>query len=165
MRINLREIPEEGLELSGEIGEDIFQLPPDHPQPAGPVRYDLHVEIVGETVVVRGSLEADFEMSCVRCLDPFRFRVHLPDALFAEEIEGQETIDLTESVREDILLALPDHPHCEEAHPPRNCPAQGLFEAPEGSAEGKPGHGTSGSQGGRRPWADLEGFEPNSPGG
>jgi uncharacterized protein len=161
MRINLREIPEEGLDLSGDIVEDIFQLSPEHPQPSGPVHYDLHAEIVGETVMVRGCLEADFEMTCVRCLDPFRFHVHLPETLFAEEIEGRETIDLTESIREDILIALPDHPHCEEACPPRSCPAQGLFEAPEESADEKPGDGSQG----RRPWADLEGFEPNSPGG
>jgi uncharacterized protein len=161
MRINLRDVTEEGQDLRGEIAEDIFQLDPADATPAGPVRYDMHVDIVGETVVVRGTLEADFQMTCVRCLDPIVFSVHLPDALFAEEIEGRETIDLTESVREDILLALPDHPHCEEANPPRTCPAQGLFEVPEDQAEGKPGHVPEGP----RPWADLEGFEPDAPGG
>jgi uncharacterized protein len=161
MRINLREIPEEGVSLHGELLEDIFQLEPVHPQPSSPVRYELQAEIVGETVVVRGCLEVDFGMTCVRCLDPFRFHVHLPETLYAEEIAGRETIDLTECIREDILLALPDHPHCEEADPPRICPAQGLFEAPAESADEKAGGGSQG----RRPWADLEGFEPTSPDG
>jgi len=161
MRINLRDIREDGLDLCGEFAEDIFQLGEGQPKPDGPVRYDLHAEIVDETLVVRGTLDADFEMTCVRCLDPFVFTVHVPDAIYGEEIGGRETIDLTDSVREDILLALPDHPRCEEASPPKSCPAQGLFEASGVQAEAKPGNGPKG----RRPWADLEGFEPNSPGG
>jgi uncharacterized protein len=161
MRINLRDIPEAGVDLCGEITEDIFQLGADDAQPQGPVTYDVHAEVVGETLVVRGLIGAEFQMTCVRCLEPFVFSVSLPDAIYGEEIEGRETIDLTESVREDILLALPDHPHCEEASPPRSCPAQGLFEVPEGQAEGKPGDGPRGP----RPWADLEGFEPDASGG
>lgn len=161
MRINLRDVTDDGLKLSGEISEDIFKLEEGGVQPSGPVRYDLRAELVDETLVVRGTLEADFELICVRCLDPFLFSVELPDAIFAEDIAGRETIDLTESIREDILLALPDHPHCEEANPPRTCPAHGLFEVPEGKAEGNP----SDVPQGHRPWADLEGFEPDAPGG
>jgi uncharacterized protein len=110
-------------------------------------------------LVVRGSLEAEFELVCVRCLEPFRFRVHLPDVVFAEPVADHATIDLTDSVREDILLALPDHPHCEEANPPRKCPAQGLFEAPEDKAERDADAGPDS----RGRWAGLEGFEPGSP--
>jgi len=161
MRINLRDIREEGQDFRGELAEDIFQLGENQPKAAGPVRYEVRAEIVDETLIVRGTLDADFEMNCVRCLDPFVFNVHVAEALYAEEIEGRETIDLTDSVREDILLALPDHPHCEEASPPRNCPAQGLFEAPGDQAEGN----SEDSPKGRLPWADLEGFETNSPGG
>ena len=37
----------------------------------------------------------------------------VPDFACQIELTGNETVDLTEPVREDILLALPPHPHCD----------------------------------------------------
>jgi len=60
-----------------------------------------------------GQLAVDFDMECVACLERFRYSLVVPDFACQIELTGSETVDLTESVREDILLALPPHPHCD----------------------------------------------------
>lgn len=157
MIIEIREIPEEGIRLAGEIEEDIFGLDEKDPKLAGPISYDFFVSLVSGTLLVQGAVSANFEVNCVRCLDPFTQQVALPDCIFNEPIEGRATIDLTDSIREDILLALPIHPHCEQGNPPKDCPMSGKFEKPEEPSESA----DEGAQPGNLDsWADLKGFKP-----
>lgn len=153
MIVKLREIPEEGLRLAGEISHDIFGLTEEHVAVDGPVSYDLDASILGDTILVMGELSAPFQLECGRCLESFRYVVIVPDYAFSEPLESRGTIDLTESIREDILLALPIHPLCENGTPPRECPAAGQFEKAD-AATGDPEI--------RDAWADLEGFKPSS---
>jgi len=39
--------------------------------------------------------------------------VRVEDFATQIELNGRETVDLTDAVREDILLALPPYPHCD----------------------------------------------------
>ena len=59
------------------------------------------------------SLAADLELECVRCLTRFPYTVEVPDFAAQVELTTAETVDLTDEIREDILLALPPHPHCD----------------------------------------------------
>ncbi len=68
----------------------------------------------------RGQLQLTLECECVRCLRPFqnhlvlkRWACHLP--LLGEEkvLVVDDCVDLTPWLREDILLAYPQHPLCE----------------------------------------------------
>jgi uncharacterized metal-binding protein YceD (DUF177 family) len=44
-------------------------------------------------------------------------------------------MDLTDLIREDILLTLPNFPRCENGNVDlRDCPAEGRFESAESSA-------------------------------
>lgn len=121
------EIPEEGLRISGEIEEDIFQLEDKTVQPVGPVRYEGHLSNITGSILFLGALSSDFQLECIRCLEPFIARVSLEGHGLQTEIESSDTIDLTELIREDILLALPPHPRCEEGVSERRCPAEGKF--------------------------------------
>jgi uncharacterized protein len=94
----------------------------------------------GETVQaanrahVRGQLEADVGLDCVRCLEPVEQHLDIEfDSVFvdaSEETERTDTevtdealdeslvenglIDTAEVVREQIFLAIPDHVFCRE---------------------------------------------------
>lgn len=151
MIIEIREIPDQGLQLAGELHRDIFQLDDPETKPAGPVTYDLHVSVVTESILAQGEVSAPFEVHCVRCLEPFEYRVEIPDFVFSEPLEGRSSIDLTDSVREDILLALPIYPHCEDGVAGRECPAADRFKESEESPE---------RSGGSDAWSGLEGLEP-----
>lgn len=150
MIIQVREIPLEGKQMEGDIQEDIFGLKPEDAKPAGPIHYNFYVSIVSESILVQGSLSVPFEMECVRCLEPFVEVLERPDFAFSEPLEGRSSIDLTDPIREDILLVLPIHPHCDAGNL-RECPATNRFEPSEQLAE-EAGNGDV--------WDKLEGFSP-----
>ena len=79
----------------------------------------------------RANLNVDLELQCVRCLEPFVYPLHVNDIALQIEQPATETVDLTPELREDILLALPAHPHCDWSGE-RVCP--GRVEASEEAA-------------------------------
>ena len=141
-KIDLRNLPEDGKDLTGTLTPQFFELSEtDDVKAVSPLHYDLHVERDGKDVLVSGRLEAGFELVCGRCLQTFGQHVELDGYQAEIPIEDPAaTIDLTEAVREDILLALPSYPRCENGNvEPRECPAQGKFEpATDESAPGEP---------------------------
>mgnify|MGYP000399458377 CR=1 FL=1 len=115
MKIQLRELEKGHTQFTGTIDEDIFGLNDPNCVPEGGYRYDVEGGQLGSSLWVHGLVEASFKLRCVSCLELFDFPIVLPD--FATQIEhnGSEIADLTAEVREDILLALPTHPHCDWA--------------------------------------------------
>lgn len=130
--IHLNELPPEGKLFEGEIRNDLFGLSgQDDPRFIGPVEFSLNVSLDGPDVVVEGSINARFELLCARCGQWFPYDVELDQYYSQEPREGAATLDLTAQIREDILLALPGYPRCEESNvETRTCPGAGKF-APE----------------------------------
>jgi len=93
-----------------------------------------------DQVVITGRLSAEFEFECGRCLERFRYLADLPEYQSAVPIEAAgEIMDFTDCIREDILLAFPSYPRCEDGNVLlRECPAQGRFDAASDSASGSP---------------------------
>jgi uncharacterized protein len=113
------------------------EVPPDHPMWSGtavellrPLQVDLTAREVGEGVLVRGSLRTAVRLSCRRCLEPVEHEVdtHV-DLLFASPLEGEEegddgevyplpprgdVLDLTDAVREHVVLETPALALCRE---------------------------------------------------
>lgn len=95
----------EALEL-----EDLEQL-----RPAGDLAYDLHGELMpGDEFLVRGVLALPCACTCGRCGGAFEKTYEEPDFCETYSVSGLESLDLTESVREGIMLALPTYPVCRE---------------------------------------------------
>jgi len=119
--IDLPTLPEEGKHFSGELPAEIFDLPRHDPQPVGPLAYDLHAQRFGSELLLTGSLSAPFEFTCVRTLHPFVKTVAVEAAGIAVEIDQEGPIDATDALREEVLLAFPDYPRCEDADVPMHC--------------------------------------------
>lgn len=119
-------------------------------RPAGPLAYDAEATLLpGDVLEVRGRLRLPCACVCGRCGRDFR-------AEYAEEgwredfdVAGQTSLDLTESAREGIILALPSYPVCDEGCK-GVCPRCGrnLNEGPCGCA-------TAGED---SPWGALDGL-------
>lgn len=60
-----------------------------------------------------GSLQQPVELRCVSCLEKFVHEIRVPAFAVHTELRGPETVDLTPFIREDLLLNLPAHPHCD----------------------------------------------------
>lgn len=152
--VNLGEIPEDGVQLVGETRRDIFDLPETETdaRPAGPLSYDLHVTEAGSGLLLAmGSLCAPFDLRCVACLEEFPYTLNWSDYVAEFDIPASGVVDLTDRIREDVLLELPPYPHCDRDgdDPHRKCPAAGLFDRKTGENE---------RSGGPSPWGALDGF-------
>ncbi|MEI8235097.1 MAG: hypothetical protein WCH57_10490 [Verrucomicrobiota bacterium] len=114
MKIHLNQIPSGGtLHIEGEEDRDILDLHDALARPLGPVRYSLDAGLSGSGLFATGTLAVDLELECVRCLTRFAYTIEVPDFAVQIELPPTETVDLTDEIREDILLALPPHPHCD----------------------------------------------------
>ena len=113
MKIHLNQIPADGLHLEGEDPADILELDDPSVKPLGPVRWALDIGLSDGGLFATGKLAVDLGLECVACLRRFTFPLRVEDFATQIELNGPETVDLTDQVREDILLALPPYPHCD----------------------------------------------------
>jgi uncharacterized protein len=113
MKVHLKQIPAEGTHLKGKEKSDILELEDDRIQTLGTVEYSVDIGVSGSSLFVTGKLGIDVELECVSCLKRFVYPVRVPNFSAQVELAGPELVDLTPWIREDILLALPVHPHCD----------------------------------------------------
>ena len=118
LKVCVARMSRDGEELSGVLDDSIYGLNDEFLRPFGGLRYELGVQLFGSELLVRGKLEQDFEAVCSRCGQDFDFTVKVPDfAASFETDEKTEFLELTQELRESILLALPTYPVCREDCP------------------------------------------------
>ncbi len=113
MKVHILQIPLEGKRIEGEDPGTMLDLHDDQIVPLTPVHQVLDVGLSEGGFFATGELKVDLGLQCVACLETFRYPVRIENFACQVELNGAEMIDLTEPVREDILLALPPHPHCD----------------------------------------------------
>ena len=113
MKVHLKQIPAQGLHLEGEEDCPIQELESEGIRCAGRLHYDIDLGVAGGALWANGSLSQLVELRCVSCLEKFVHEVRVPAFAVHMELHGPETVDLTPSIREEILLNLPAHPHCD----------------------------------------------------
>ena len=119
--IDLEVLPEEGMVLCGELSSDLFDLPKGDARPVGPLGNDLWVQRFGPELLLTGSLSAPFEFTCVRTLEPFIQTICLKGAAISLEIGKFSEIEVSEALREEILIQFPANPRADQADEPREC--------------------------------------------
>lgn len=144
--VNIRELLTRAVTLRGELPVEDYQLETldEMIRIAGPVAHELEVERVGDELLLRGSVRLMLVCECVRCLKRFERLLELRDWSSVVPLSGEEALpvgvddmaDLTLWIREDILLALPQHPVCDPQCPGLIRPGAG---AQPGGAEPTPG--------------------------
>lgn len=114
MIVDISKLGIDGNEFSGEEPSDLFDLGnAEDVKPAGPIRYNIRVSPAGNSIVVQGVLKADLAFECVRCAEFFQFTVCEPEFMVVREISNKdESIDLTQDIRESMILAFPTNPLC-----------------------------------------------------
>jgi len=153
--INLHHLTDDELSLDGELDiaeldietlDEIIQL-------KEPLHYDLEVEKLEDSLLVQGELRIQLDCQCVRCLKQFDYELKLNNWTCHIPLKGEEAapvvsdcVDLTPFVREDILLAFPQHPLCDPQ-------CKGLLKAQPG--KGKKAQAAGQTQTGLTAWAEL----------
>lgn len=152
--IDLATLPEEGKDFAGELPEAIFDLPEGDAKPLGPLEYDLRAQRFEGELLLTGRLSAKFEFECVRTLHPFVQTIALEGVAISLEIGNQSEIDATESVREELLLAFPVDPKCDEGDDGGTCEIDPRYLSVDKPAEN--GLATPPRDGGDDRWSALD---------
>ncbi len=129
--VHLLQVPSEGLHLEGEEDPGFLDIDEIGAKADGPVGYSLDVGLSGNGLFATGRVAVRVELCCVACLQPFLFEAVVEHFAAQVEIDGREFVDLTPYVREELLLALPNHPRCDLSSG-HACP----YRRPEASSGG-----------------------------
>ena len=133
MKIDLTELLQK-VGNEADIEQSVqASFPEDDLNLTKPVKINLHLVNTGESVLLTGKAATEIELECSRCLKSFKQPVSLeieeeyakapfmpqnskemelkPED-FVSQIDADNTIDLTELIRQDLLLTLPAQPLC-----------------------------------------------------
>ncbi len=121
LSFNLRYLDEKEIRLQGElpVAELELGVTDELVRVESPLRYDLNVQQLHDSILVTGKLVLPLNCECGRCLKSFKQDLIFKDWALHLPLEGEDkvsvvndSIDLTPFVREDILLDFPQHPLC-----------------------------------------------------
>jgi len=109
-------IPEEGKDIEGEMSPEVLALEKTAGVSAeSPITYSLHIQCVSNELIVTGTLSTDIRFTCSKCADPFLVKIRDASFFCEKQVEDlHETQDLTDEVRETIILDFPNYPVCQE---------------------------------------------------
>ena len=128
MKIDLTELLQKvGNEAEFEQAEEV-SYPEDALNLTQPVKINLHLINTGTSVLVGGTAETEVELECSRCLKKYKLPVkvkideefarslppskrggetELQEKDFVYPLEKDNTIDISEAIRQNLLLTIP----------------------------------------------------------
>lgn len=129
VKVDFRQIKAEGSELAFAVSADDLELSAEGVTFADPIELDLTATKTGDEMILQGAISTTAEMDCSRCLDRFempieskmQFVIQLLEINSPQNSEDEDFVvlpkttqeyDLSERVREAVLLELPLKPLC-----------------------------------------------------
>ena len=115
MRINIRDIRSEGLELSEKkTPEEMGLDTEEYIKFKDPILIKAFAEKINDTVLVKMHLEGGFETLCARCLESIA-NPWIKDLLLDFAIDKTtEFIELDDDIRQEMILNVPAKILCKE---------------------------------------------------
>ena len=145
MKIYVNRVPEEGLSDRALYDPAPLDMAREDIRLPEPFEVETFVTKVDEELVVKAAIRCPLHMICARCLEEFIWTVET-DALFSYTVQPSDVVDITDDVRQEIILAYPMIPICRPT-------CQGLCPVCGRNRNGAPcGHRTeAGSEGDDEP--------------
>jgi uncharacterized protein len=112
-------IPQEGLKRVLELNPADLDLELKGPDEvsvsfSGPLKLDIDVEIAAHELIVRFNVSYTLNLVCSRCLDDFKLPFD-KSSILNYNIQHSDSVDISEGLREEILLSYPLKPLCKES--------------------------------------------------
>jgi uncharacterized protein len=116
LTIYIEDIAKDGGQYDGDISAEVLALTDDvFIRCEHPLHYSLMASLVSEEFLAMGALTLDLSVCCSRCSAFFPLTIEEPAYLFDEQVDkSTESVDLTEDMREAIILAFPSYPVCSD---------------------------------------------------
>ena len=113
MRIQVNRIPPEGLRVEATYDPSAMDMSRPDAHPATPVSLTAMARKEEEELLVEATLRCVLECTCARCLTCVELVIN-KDCLLTYDVSTRLVVDITDDVREEILLEYPMIPLCHE---------------------------------------------------
>lgn len=113
MKVKLNDIPEEGLTLTEALDPAKMSLDTDDLKFTAPVDVTAEFQKQQDTVWVQVGVAGEMEQTCARCLERFE-NPYGGRFVLDYEVKGMLSLDITDDVRQEILLSYPVRFVCRE---------------------------------------------------
>lgn len=108
-------LSETPVTIGGDLPMQVLDLAEDDRTAyPNPFSYQLDLTLVNDSVLVRGTLVTVLRRRCDRCLVYYDQPVQIDDVCYFFKNSDADAIDLTDPIREDILLGFPQRSVCRD---------------------------------------------------
>lgn len=113
MKIHVNKIPSEGLQERISYNPEILDVDRVDVHPKNPFEVTASINVVDSQLVVQAKISCCLQMICGRCLEEFTQTVS-PKVLFSYTVGPTDVVDITDDVRQELVLTYPIIPICRE---------------------------------------------------
>ncbi|MBI4341860.1 MAG: DUF177 domain-containing protein [Candidatus Omnitrophica bacterium] len=111
MKIHVNRVPDEGLKDHAVCDPTELDMERWDIRLPQPFEVDAFITKADAELVVDVDIRCPLRMTCSRCLEEFG-QVVTADALFSYQVKPTDVVDITDDVRQEIILAYPMIPVC-----------------------------------------------------
>lgn len=113
MKIKVNDIPKDGLELTESQDAGALDLARDDLRFISPVGISAFISRDKDEVYARITTKGKIEITCARCLSPYSIDFK-KDFDLSYDVKGKRILDLTDDIRQEIILEYPLKPLCKQ---------------------------------------------------
>lgn len=114
IKLIIPRLTREGVLVQDTESPEIFDIKDEFVTIEEPLYYKLTASLVNNGVLVRGEAEINIKATCSLCMEEFKMNVKNSEVCHFYEKPNKTEIDLTEDIREDILILFPMRYKCSE---------------------------------------------------
>ena len=111
MKIHVNSIPEEGVQQHERYDPSAMDMDREDVHPQSPFEVDVFVARSDRELIVKADIQCPLRCTCARCLEDFTDRVET-GAVFTYRVQPTDVVDITDDVRQEVILAYPMVPVC-----------------------------------------------------
>lgn len=111
MKIDIRRVPEEGLTEQVSYEPSTLDMERDDIKAREPFEVEAMINKAGTELVVNVAIRCPLQLTCARCLAEFSMTL-TPRGVLSYAMANRQVVDITEDVRQEIMLAYPMTPMC-----------------------------------------------------
>ena len=112
MKISVSRVPDEGLKDHASYDPAAMDMERDDIHLDRPFTVDAFIIKADQELVVNAAVHCSLRLTCARCLEDFHTTL-ATDAVLSYKVKPNDIVDITDDVRQEIILAYPMVPICQ----------------------------------------------------
>lgn len=111
MKIHVNRVPFEGVHEQAHYEPQLLDIDRPDIHPTQPITISSFITKVEHELVVQAEIQGQVALVCARCLEDFVMPLST-SATLTYHVQPTDVVDITDDVRQEILLAYPMIPVC-----------------------------------------------------